>query len=73
MDSNTTTSGTPASTAGATVLSQSQFDQLLSAVSTSADQAVPLETKLEKLKEDLRREQELTADKLAKRAKLERP
>ena len=61
------------SSSGTMALSQRQFDQLLSAVSASAEQAGTLDSKIDKLRDELRREQQLNAEKLAKKAKLDRP
>lgn len=53
--------------------SAGQFQQLMAAVEVLSSVHASLEDKLEKFKQDLIKEQEFGAEKLAKKARLEKP
>ncbi len=53
--------------------SSEQFQQLMSVVSSASDMQAALDGKLERLKTDLLKEQELSNKQVAKRARLEKP
>ena len=55
------------------VFSQAQFQQLMSTVAVSTRIESTLDEKLEKLRQDLQKEQECNAEKLAKKARLDKP
>ncbi len=55
------------------VFTQAQFNMLMSAVSTTTDLQANLNAKLLALREELKIEQEINTQQVAKRAKLEKP
>ncbi len=72
----TTGAGTSSSATPATppmVFTQAQFIMLMSAVSTTTDLQANLDEKLLALREELKKEQEINTQHVAKRAKLEKP
>ena len=78
-ESLTTSSSSSSSTSGGSTtatsvsFSSEQFQQLMLVVSTASDMQAVLDGKLERIKADLLKEQELSSIQVAKRARLEKP
>ncbi len=78
-ESLTTSSSSSSSTSGGSTtatsvsFSSEQFQQLMLVVSTASDMQAVLDGKLERIKADLLKEQELSNIQVAKRARLKKP